>query len=627
MDINQYFEDLSFTSLRNDIAHTTASSLRRDLIAGITVALLTVPQTMAYALIAGLPMSCGIFAAIFSAMIASICGSSRHLVVGPSNAIAILIQAGTAQILFTYYRDLGGVEREFMAVNILMQLSLLVGIFQLIGAVFKLGRLTQFVSHSVIVGYLLGVAAAVVVSQSYTFLGIPKYEGVHATYDKFLHLVASLQSIHWPTALVGLFSIACMMILRKIDDRIPAGALMLLIVTMIVCGENQIIEGGLFGSANLAETDRIYHINQVGDTGLFYGLIPNWSLPYFNWKLMNSMIPFAFAVSLLSILESTSVSRSIAASSGQRLSVNQEILGLSIGNLISSFVAAMPISGSPSRTALNYQMGAESRFSAIFSAMAVGLFAFTFQPVISLIPLTALAALVLVTIVRIVNKKQLMLCLNATNSDAFVLWTTVIACLFFSLDIAFYIGVALSITLYLKKASTPKVKEFDVDEKGKLHHCTKKGHTEKKVIRFVKVEGELFFGAADIFHSNLKAFTLADTTTKVIILQLKNARDMDATACLALLQLHGYLQSFARQLVICGITPEVLRVLNNSGLMELIGKENLFPFDEKHPNGHMHSAMERARELVKQNEDIQLLMRPDRQNEKRLIHNKARGIS
>jgi sulfate permease, SulP family len=619
MDVNQYFEDLSFTSLRNDIGHASVSSLRRDLIAGITVALLTVPQTMAYALIAGLPMSCGIFAAIFSAMIASMCGSSRHLVVGPSSAIAILIQAGTAHILYTYYRDVSGVEREFMAVNILMQLSFLVGIFQLIGAVFKLGRLTQFISHSVIVGYLIGVAAAVVVAQSYTLLGITQYEGVHTTYDRFLHLVVSLQSVHWPTALVGLFSIASILLLRKIDPRIPAGTIMLLIVSMIVYGESQIIEGGFFGTANVVEVERTYHIQQVGDTGLLYGLIPHWSLPYFNWKLMNSMIPFAFAVSLLSILESTSVSRAIAASSGQRLSVNQELLGLSIGNLISSFVAAMPISGSPSRSALNYHMGAQSRFAAIFSAMAVLLFVFVFQSMISMIPLTALAALVLVTIVRIVNKQQLMLCLNATNSDAFVLWTTVIACIFFSLDVAFYIGAALSITLYLKKAAVPQVEEFEFDEKGTMHLSTPEELSKEKNIRFVKVEGELFFGAADIFHSTLKALTLADTTTKVIVLQLKNARDMDATACLALQQLHDYLQSSARQLVICGITPGVWRVLRDSGLMLVIGKENLFAFDEEHPNKHMHCAMVRAGELIKQGEDILSMMRPNTHKKKMLI--------
>ncbi|MEM1281933.1 MAG: SulP family inorganic anion transporter [Chlamydiota bacterium] len=610
MDINHYFEDLSFTSLRNDIAHANIASLRKDLIAGVTVALLTVPQTMAYALIAGLPISCGIFAAIFSAMIASICGSSRHLIVGPSNAIAILIQAGTAQVLYTYYRDLGGVEREFMAVNILMQLSLMVGIFQFMGAVCKLGRLTQFVSHSVIIGYLIGLAAAVIVSQSYTLLGIPKYEGVQATYDKFLYLIANLHLIHWPTAILGLFSIFCIVILWKIDRRIPAGGVMLLIVTMVVYAESQLLEGGVFGNANLFETDQAYHINQVGDTGLFYGIIPNWSLPYFDWKIINNMIPFAFAVSLLSILESTSVSRSIAASSGQRLSVNQEILGLSMGNLISSFVGAMPVSGSPSRTVLNFQLGAESRFAAIFSAISVAAFVFILQPVISLIPLTALAALVLVTIIRIVNREQLLLCLNATNSDAFVLWTTVIACLFFSLDIAFYIGVVLSITLYLKKAATPHVKEFEVDEKGKLHQCPKFKLSEERAIRFVKVEGELFFGAADIFHSTLKSLMLSDTSTKVIILHLKNARDMDATACLALQQLHDYLTSSGKQLVICGITKEVWRVLDASGIMRVVGKDNIYSFDEKHPSQHMFHAMERAKWLVKQNEEIKQLLQP-----------------
>ncbi len=610
MDINHYFDDISFSSLRHDIHTTTWSTLRKDLIAGTTVALLTVPQTMAYALIAGLPMSCGIFAAIFSAIIASFCGSSRHLVVGPSNAIAILIQAGTAHILYTHYRDLIDVEREFMALNILVQVTFLIGVFQAICASFKLGRLTQFVSHSVIVGYLIGVAAAVIATQMYTFLGIPKYEGVHATYARAVHLLANIELTHLPTATVGILSLFFLIVLRKIDKRLPAGVIMLFVVSVAVYVETELVEGGFFPLGNSVEAEKALHIEQIGDTGLFSGLIPHWSLPFFDLKLLNSMIPFAFAVSLLSILESTSVAKSIAASSGQRLSVNQEILGLSLGNFVSSFVGAMPISGSPSRTVLNYQMGAQTRFAALFSAFAVAAFVFLFEPFISKIPLAALAALILVTVARIVDRKQLMLCLNATKSDAAVLWITVISCLIFSLDIAFYIGVAISITLYLRKAADPQVNEYEVDEHGVLHQVAIPSPTTNRLIRFVKVEGELFFGAADIFHSTLKVLTISDTSTKVIVLQLKNARDMDATACLALHQLNNYLVHSARHLVICGITTSVWRVFEDSGLVRIIGINNLYQFDESEPQEHMVKAMLHARTLLRQNDDLLQILTP-----------------
>jgi len=611
MDINNYFDDISFTSLRHDIACSSWKSLRRDFVAGCTVALLTVPQTMAYALIAGLPVSCGIFAAIFSALIASLCGSSRHLVLGPSNAIAILIQAGTAHILYTHYRDLGDVEREFMAISILVQLCFLIGVFQMICAFFKLGRLTQFVSHPVIVGYLIGVAAAVVTTQMYTFLGIPKFEGVHATYEKALHLIQSFHDVHWPTAVMGIFSLLLLVLLRRANVRVLAGVITLVTVSLVVHFQSQLLEGGIFGIDEAINVERQYHIALVGDSGLLNGLIPHWSLPFIDLKHISMMIPFAFAVSLLSILESTSVAKSIAATTGQRLSVNQEILGLSIGNFISSMVGAMPISGSPSRSALNFQMGADTRFSAIFSAFGVAGLVYIFEPLITQIPLTALAALVLVTVVQIVDRKHFQLCMRATSSDAFVLWITVCSCLIFSLDIAFYIGVVISITLYLHKAADPQVKEYDVDERGLLHKLSKVKPSVGREIRFIKVEGELFFGAADIFHFTLKTLTSGDDATKVVILQLKNARDMDATACLALQQLYEYLHLSAKRLIICGITPVVWDVFSDSGLAKLVGNHNLFLFDEDDPHKHMVLAMDRAGVLVREGKDIVRLFTPN----------------
>lgn len=609
MDINNYFDDICFSSLRNDLSSTTWQTLRTDAVAGVTVALLAIPQTMAYALLAGLPMSCGIFAAIFSAVIATICGSSRHLVVGPSSAIAIMIQVGTAQILYTHFRDFDGPEREFMAINILMQLTLMVGFFQLAAAGLKLGRLIQFVSHPVIIGYLIGVACAMGVTQLYTFLGLPKYDGVYSTYDRLVNLVMSIDLIHLPTTLFGLLSLILFVALRKIDPRIPAGVIGLFLVSCIVSVEAEMTENGFFGSA--FEAERVYHVALVGDTGLLNGLIPSVAFPYFSWELINGMIPFAFAVSLLSVLESTSIAKSISAATGQRLSVNQEILGLGLGNLVSSFVGAMPVSGSPSRSALNFYMGAQTRFSSFFSAAFVALFLFIFEPLISQIPLTALAALLILTAPKMINRKQLTLCLNATSSDAFVLWATVFSCLFFSLEVAFYIGVGLSITLYLKKAAKPLLSECIVDDFGAVHPLGVGQKVKNRRVRLIKVEGELFFGAAEIFNSTLRTLSLADSMSKVIILEMKNARDMDATACLALQQLHNYLSRSGRHLVICGITPPVWKVLNNADLVMEIGKENLFSCCELETSDVVGKALDRSVLLLEQSDDIVKILRPN----------------
>lgn len=589
-------DDISLLPFKNDLKTYTLAALRQDVFAALSVALLTVPQAMAYALLAGLPLSAGLFASIYSSILAAIFGSSRHLIVGPSNAIAILVQTGTADILFTYYRGLEGMERDMAAMQILTQLALLVGVLQVVAAWCKLGRLTQFVSHSVVVGYIAGTAIAMVVNQLFTFLGINSMSADYSLYDKGLYLVMHLNQSHWPTAIVGLGSLVLMVVLKRIDKRIPAPLITVAVAALVLHVFNNYIFN-LVGTEGISE-NYWEKVLLVMHKGHLQQLMPTFSLPYFDMSLMNHLLPVAFAVALLSIMETTSVAKTIAAGSGQRLSVNQEIFGTGLGNLLSSFICAMPISGSPSRSSLSYSLGSQTRFAAILNAVFVSLLLFGFSNFIMHIPLAALAALLLVTAANIVNPRQFFLCLKATNADAYVLWTTLLSCVFLSLDVAFYIGVGISITLYLKKAALPQLVEYDIDESGELLNLDYTRAHEHKTIRVIKVEGELFFGAADIFQTTLKTIAEDDTSTKVIILQLKNARDIDATSCLALQQLLHYLTSSGRHLVACGMTQQVWDVLSDSGLVEQLGKENLFTFDERHPHQHMQKALNHARILV-----------------------------
>jgi SulP family sulfate permease len=601
--MHTHFDDISLLSFQKELKGYSWEWLRQDLSAAVAVALLAVPQAMAYALLAGLPLTAGLFAAIYSAIIASLFGSSRHLILGPSNAIAILLQAGTAEILFTYYRGLEGAAREMAAIQILTQLCMLVGIVQILAACFKLGRLTQFVSHSVIVAYMVGTAMAVVVNQLFTFTGISNIASGDSLYERGVYFLTHLQEVHWPTAVVGVGSLLLLVVLKRMDKRIPAPVIALVAAAVFV----HLFSHYTFGSVITEEMqEKYWHaILLVGDTGSLSEMIPVLTFPHFDMGLMNHLLPFAFAVALFNIMETTSIAKTLASGSGQRLSVNQEIFGIGLGNLLSSLIAAMPVSGSASRSCLNYALGAKTRMASVLSAGVVAIIIFSFSFLIMHVPLTALSALLLVTAVNIVNPKQFFLCLKATSSDAFVLWITLLSCLFLSLDVALYIGIVISITLYLKKAAVPQLVEYDIDEEGELHQLDYSKAHEHKAIRLIKVEGELFFGAADLFQTTLKTITEDDTSTKVIVLQLKNARDIDATVCLALQQLHAYLQGSGRYLVACGMTQPIWDVLSDSGLIEQIGKENLFIFDERNPHLHMLKAFHRARHLSTQQRPVQ----------------------
>lgn len=597
MTISYQTDDISLTLIKRDFKSYSFESFRKDILAALNVALLAIPQAMAYALLAGLPIACGLFAAIFAACVAPAFGSSRHLIVGPSNAIAILVQAATTEVMFNYYRHLTGPEWDSMAVLVLTQLVLLTASMQLLAAACKLGRLIQFVSHSVIVGYVTGTTVAIVINQLYTLIGIHREEGVHSLYERGAYLFTHMQQAHLPTVAIGLACVLVILFLKKIDKRIPGGVIAFAMAALVVNVFDLASYSAEMVSIDPYAEEVLPHVKLVGETGGLLHLIPQLNWPYFDTGIMNELLPMAFALALLSVMETNSAAKTIAASSGQRLSVNQEIFGIGLGNLTSAFMGGLPISGSPMRSAVNYSNGAQTRFAAIFHALFVGIFIYAGANLIGSIPLASLSALLIVSATTIINPKQFFLCIKATSHDALVLWTTFLSCIFFSIDIAFYIGVVLSIIFYLKKAAAPQLVEYDIDEQGELVNLKLCRNPEHKAIRVIKVEGELFFGAADLFQTTLKAITEDDTSTQVIILQLKNTRDIDATACLALHQLHDYLTGSNRHLILCGLMPNIWEVLSDADIVQVIGKENMFLFDERFPQQHMQKAMQRAKKL------------------------------
>lgn len=593
MSTHIHQDDISFSFLKKDMFYYSWSKLGSDLLAAFSVALLALPQAMAYALLAGLPLSCGLLAAIYPAAIAALLGSSRHLVVGPSNATAILVQAGTSTILYNHYRELIGEERSLVAVQLLTLMLLVSGAIQVLAAIFRLGRLTQFISHSVIVGYLAGTVVAVIVNQMFVFLGIPRMGGIHSFYERGLYLLNHLYEINFPTAAVGLLSLVFMIFLPRLNRRIPAAVITFTIMSAIV-----LFYKSLAGLGEPSVGLPLHEVTVLGEISDTMTIFPSFAFPYFNLSLMSSILPISFAVALLSTMETTSVAKTVAARSGQRLSINQEIFSIGIANLFASFISAMPISGSPSRSNLNYNAGGQTHFAALYSAIFVLMILWILDRWIALIPLPSLAAMLFLSSLAILDKRHLLLCFKSTQSDAFVLLVTFFSCLFFSLDLAFYAGISLSIILYLKKAAIPHIVECTIEENGKLKNLDALQIRQQRAIRVIKVEGELFFGAADLFQTALKAIAKDDSTTRSLILQLKDARDIDATVCLAIGQLHDYLRCTGRHLIACGLTYQTWEVLSCSGVAQNIGKENLFLFDEEAPHRHMQKALNRAKELL-----------------------------
>ncbi len=582
-------DEISLNPFIRDFRAYSWGFLRKDIVSGIAVALLSLPQGIAYSIVAGLPPSAGIFATIFGTIIAAILGSSRLLIIGPNNASVLLLQTATADILYRYYPYLDDADRMLVSFEVMAALTLLIGLAQIAAAFFKLGRVVQFVSLSVVVGYIAGSAFAIGVDQLYTITGISPSIDPHSLYEKISYFITNINRVHWITLGVSLASIFCLKFLKQFKMNIPVSLLMVVIVTILSTSFN----------LSSIEDSRGRSLQLIGESELGDDYITA-QPPLFELRLLSTLVPIAFAIAFIGMLETHSIAKSLAANTGQHVHTSQELFALGCSNFFMSFFGALPCSGSISRSALNYESGAKTRFAAIFSGIFVWLMAWFFWPLMQYVPLAALGSLLLMTCMRMVDMKQLQLCLRTTRSDGLVLVVTFFSCIFLSLQVAFYIGIMLSIILYLRKAATPRVVEYLYDPVSfELKPLNAEDRHDPRPIRIINVEGELFFGAVDLFQFALREIAEDDSSTKVIILRLKHVRDLDASAALALKQLHDYLRKYDRYLIVASFPVHVYEVLESSGLIRIIGKDNLIPIDEESPYVSVEKALARAQVIMK----------------------------
>ena len=573
------------------------SYLIDDIKAGATVALLALPQAMTCALVADLPPTVGIFSVIFGCIFAAAFGSSSHLITGSTSVIAILMQSTVAEILYDHYRNVDPSIRDIIALQITNQLTLMIGTLQILAGIFKLGKLTHFVSRSVIVGYIVGTAIAVTVNQCFYFLGMPKLEASCPLYEQIYILFTHINVLHLPTLFVGIMSLLMLIFIPKIKKELPESLIAIITMSLLV----SVFKLSPEKVSLISETTgcSIAKVPLIRDAGIIEEILPSWKTTYFNIHILNKLLPTAFAVALMGILEVASVVKTISTNSGQQININQDIFGLGIGNVFSSFFGAMPSSGSISRTYINFFSGGRTRLASVFCGFSVIFILWSLGKVVILIPLTSLAALMFVTSLKMINYEQLKCCFKATGGDAIVLSITMISCCIFNFDVAFYIGVVISIVFYLQKSASPYLVECSFSNEEGLQAIHNRTYSDKEelFVRIVSVEGEFFFGSVDVFQNTIKEI-VNQGVVKVIILNLQNARHMDATACLVLKQLYEYVKSVGCLLLPTSISRPVWKVLKRSGLIDQIGGENIFILNQQYPNVSIRKALERAKEII-----------------------------
>jgi SulP family sulfate permease len=557
---------------------------RHDLIAGLTVAAISFPQAMAYALIAGVDPRFGVYSAIVVTIVASIFGSSSHLINGPTSAISLLVFTALAFI------DSENATELFEA---LFLLAVLVGAFQIVISLFKLGNLTRYISESVIIGFMAAAAFLLAIGQLGNALGVrDKGDGHMQVLRRVWLTLFRGDHINYRALTLSAAAVLLAVVLRKLVQRFgwpQIDMLAVLVITGLIAylaGWSVPGAGGHTAVSVAAKVPRS---------------LPTPHIPEVHTDWLPELSSGALAIAFVGIIEALSIAKAIANQTQQKIDYNRQIMAEGLANLSGGFFQCLPGSGSLSRSAINYQSGAKTRFSGIVSAATVAAALLLFAPLLRYVPQPALAGLLLVTAARLVDFKRLFYTLKASRYDAGLVIVTAFTGVAIDLDKSVLLGVILSILLFVPRAAKLKAKELIVAPERVVRERVPGDPADPSIIIY-DLEGELFFGAAPELDRYLVALhqRIADDPNgpvKFVVLRLKRVRHPDVV-CIERIE-HFLRDETARgvTILLAGVRPDTLGILHNVGIQSWFPAEHIFPEEDeeysatlkavRHARGHL----------------------------------------
>jgi SulP family sulfate permease len=557
--------------------HVDARSLRRDLFAALTVSAVAVPQEMAYAQIAGLPPKYGLYTGFVVTALASLFGSSAHLISGPTNALSLVLFGALASLPLA-----ADLPVDMQLLHGMYLLVFLVGTLQLLIALFKLGDLTCYVSESVLLGFMAGAGILIALGQ------IPNILGLHLLGDSSPSLLHRLWSalrdggpIDRPSAYLGIGTLLVLLPLRWLKRRLGTPFPDLLVALILA-----MIAAPLIGWQPTNEALAV-------ERGLPALVLP----PVWRLDWIRSLSGSASTIAVLGLLEAVAVAKSIAARTRQPLDFNRECLAQGIANLAGAFFQCMPGSGSLTRSNLNYQAGAVSRWAGVMAALVVAAALLVLAPLARHVPKPALAALLIVTGYRLIDRSRLLYCLRATRFDAIIALSTAVAAIFISIELSILIGVCISFLLFVPRAARLQVTEMVVGPERVVRE-RQPNDPECDRLAIFSLEGELFFGASPLLADFLDMLRRrVKAGTRVLILRLKRTRNPDMVCLEMLQQFLEEMQDRRVPVLLCGIRPDFEQALRNLRFHHWLPRESVFLEDAAAGSSTL-KAVRRAYELL-----------------------------
>jgi len=527
----------------------TRETVKADFMAGLTGAVVVLPQGVAFAMIAGLPPVYGLYTAMVPAIIAGLFGSSRHLISGPTTAISIVVFAAVSK-----FAEPGSAK----FVQLALTLTFLAGVYQLALGLARMGALVNFISHSVVVGFTAGAAVLIATSQ------LKHYFGMHIpSGESFIHtwrdLIAQLPETNPYVAGIATLTLVSLIVLMRFKPRWPV-----MLIGMVL--------GSLAAAFAGGESEGIKLVGKLPSA------LPPLSMPDLHLAALKQLGSAALAVAMLGLVEAVSIARSVASKSGQRINGNQEFIGQGLANAVGSFFSSYASSGSFTRSGLNYTAGAVTPLSAVFAAISLALIVLLVAPLAAHLPIAAMAAVLLVVAYRLIDFHHIKTIISTSKRETAVLATTFFATLFVELEFAIYVGVMLSLIIYLMRTAQPRVTATVPDPNTQHRSFVSDSNLpECPQLMVVRIDGSIYFGAVDHIGERLHSFAEANPAQKHLLVVGTGVNFIDLAGAELLAAEARRRRAQGGDLYLAKIKPEACETLRRGGFRDLIGADNIFP--------------------------------------------------
>ncbi len=547
----------------------TRETLPSDLIAGLTGAIIVLPQGVAFATIAGMPPEYGLYAGIAPAIIAALFGSSWHLVSGPTTAASIVMFSALST-----HADPSSEHYVALAIT----LAFMVGVIQLIMGLARLGTLVNFISHSVIVGFTAGAAILIITKQAQHFFGLDIPSGGHL-HNTLYYLWNHIPDMHPLVSLVALITLLTGILSKRLWPRSPG-----MIIALIV------------GSCSAVLLNLFLHEPTTGIhmVGALPRQLPPLSLPLFSVEIFRELAPVALAMTLFALTEAVSIARAISIRSGQAIEGNQEFIGQGLSNIVGSFFSAYVATGSFNRSATNYDAGARTPFAAIFAGLFLIVLLLLVAPFTAYLPKAAMAGLLFMVAWRLIDFHHINRIIRADRKEATVMIVTFLGTLFLELEFAILLGVMLSLMFYLRKTSRPRVIPRLPDPNSPHRQFTSSVTLpECPQLKILRIEDSLYFGSVTHVREMFRLFREHYPEQKHLLLLTKGINQVDIAGAELLVNETEWRRRMGGNLYLYRLKDSACEILERGGYMDILNRDHIYNSKEEAIN-HIFNKLDKA---------------------------------